>query len=74
MSEEEEEQLAGGLNMLHDQGSVHASDLQHIIKVHDVVKRKKLEALTGITTFKLFEFLQYTCMQALVVTYVLIIL
>ena len=47
MSEEEEEQLANGLNMLHDQGSVHASDIQHIIKVIDVVKRKNLNDLQG---------------------------
>jgi hypothetical protein len=47
MPEEEEEQLAKGLNALHDEGSVHASDLQKIIKFIGVAKSASLKGLTG---------------------------
>ena len=47
MSEEEEEQLANGLNMLHDAGSVHASDLQKLMTFFEVAEREQVVELSG---------------------------
>ena len=47
MTEDEEELLAAGLNSLHDEGAVHASDLEKLFKFLEKKSNKKLEGLTG---------------------------
>lgn len=52
MSEKEEHQLSRGLNSLHDEGAVHASDLEKIMKFFAVQKRDDLKGLSGVNFIK----------------------
>ena len=47
MTIQEEHQLARGVNALHDEGSVHATDLEKLIKFLEIAAREDLRLLSG---------------------------